>query len=427
VLDFLVPKCLNITTMKLSEDLQARNLIKQTTFKDIGWIDQPKTFYLGADAGSADSLTVGNLAIFLVAKRLVKSGWKAVLLMGGATSMIGDPGGKDSERELVSKQIIDNNILGIKSQVEKLFDGQSFELVNNYEWFSGLGYLDFLRDIGKHYSMTELVQRDYIKDRIGEGGVGISYAEFSYSLIQGYDYYWLNTNKNVVLQIGGSDQWGNMLSGVPLIRKKSGAEVHAMSMPLVINKITGKKFGKSEDGAVWLDSKKTSAYDFYQFWLNSDDEGVEDYLKIYTELDIESIAHIMTEFSLNKGLRLAQKTLASEVTKIVHGDTQMQAVANLSDCLSKEFAYDSMSAEYLLTLMESSLCKHNLTQESSFVEVVADCFDISKSEARRHILAGAVKLNDQKAIEVNHVVDKSKFALGFGLIKLGKNKYAVVL
>src|SRR5208282_2013866 len=277
-----------MSDINLSEELQWRGLIKDKTFEDITWIDQPRRFYLGVDC-SSDSLTIGNLAIYMLAKHLVEHGWKAVLLIGGATSLIGDPGGKTEERNLKTKEEIEKNVEGVKAQVYKIFSGEPFESVNNYDWFKDLGYLEFLREVGKHFSLTELVQRDFIAARMGEGGSGISYAEFSYNLIQGYDYWWLHKNMNVELQIGGSDQWGNMLSGVQLIRKKEEDEVHALSMPLVINQSTGVKFGKSEEGAVWLDPKKTSVYKFYQFWLNVDDDGVETYLARYTMLKKKDI------------------------------------------------------------------------------------------------------------------------------------------
>ncbi len=312
--------------MTLSEELLWRGLIKDKTFSDDKWLDKPQTFYLGVDC-SADSLTVGNLAVFLLARRLVNSGWKAVLLVGGATSLIGDPGGKEEERALADTATIEKNVAGIAAQVKQLFSGEDFTLVNNYDWFKGVGYLDFLRDVGKHYSMTELLQRDFITQRIGKEGSGISYAEFSYSLIQGYDYWQLYKNHKVVLQIGGSDQWGNMLSGVPLIRKKESAEVHAMSMPLVIDGQTGKKFGKSEAGAVWLDPGKTSPSQFYQFWINVDDDSALNYLKIFTDLSKEEIDTLTQEFDKDHSTRLAQKRLAEEVTKLVHGsDATNQAV-----------------------------------------------------------------------------------------------------
>src|SRR5581483_7231957 len=277
-----------MSDLPLSDELQWRHLIKDRTFEDIKWVDTPRTFYLGSDA-SADSLHIGNLAIYMLALQLMLHGWKAVLLVGGATSLVGDPGGKEEERELKTKEEIEHNVAGVRAQVERLFAGKEFELVNNYDWFKDLGYLEFLRDVGKHFSMTELVQRDFIATRMGAEGGGISYTEFSYNLIQGYDYYWLNKNKGVELQIGGSDQLGNMLSGVPLIRKKVGKEVHALSMPLIINKATGKKFGKSETGAVWLDPKRTSPTQFYQFWINADDDYMAEFFGIFTLLGKEKV------------------------------------------------------------------------------------------------------------------------------------------
>jgi len=266
----------------LSQDLAWRGLIKDRTCEDLEWLDQPRTFYLGIDA-SADSLTIGNLAVLMLARRFIDAGWQAVLLAGGATSLVGDPGGKDEERELKSREEITANVEAVSQQIEKLFQGQPHELVNNLDWLADLEHLDFLRDVGKHYSMTELMQRDFVAARMGEGGSGISYAEFSYSLLQGYDFWRLFKDRDVELQIGASDQWANMLSGVALVRKKEAKEVQALSMPLVVDKASGRKFGKSEAGAIWLDSAKTSPTGFYQFWINTDDADVENYLKVFVQ------------------------------------------------------------------------------------------------------------------------------------------------
>jgi len=279
--------------MSLSENLTWRGLIKDKTFADNKWLDMPQTFYHGVDA-SSDSMTIGNLAAMMLARRLIDAGWKAVILAGGATSLIGDPGGKSSERELKPREEIQKNVEAIKQQINKLFAGKDFVPVDNYDWFKDIGYLEFLRDVGKNFSMAELMQRDFITERMGEGASGISYAEFSYSLIQGYDFWHLNKNHGVVLQIGASDQWGNMLSGVSLIRKKEGAEVNAFSMPLVIDKTTGKKFGKSEGGAIWLDPVKTTPTQFYQFWINTDDADVGDYLKYYSLKPKGEIEQVMS-------------------------------------------------------------------------------------------------------------------------------------
>ncbi len=307
--------------MSLSDDLNWRGLIKDKTFDDIQWLDQPRKFYLGIDA-SSDSLTIGNLAVTMLARRLLEAGWQAVLLAGGATSLVGDPGGKDEERELKSREEISKNIEGVKTQLERLFAGRPHELVNNLDWLDRLKLLDFLRDTGKQFPMAELMQREFVDARLGEGAAGISYAEFSYSLLQGYDFWHLFTNNAVEMQIGASDQWGNMLSGVALIRKKEAKEANAFSMPLVVDKATGRKFGKSEAGAIWLDPAKTSLTQFYQFWINTTDEEVEGFLKIFTLLPKEEIERLMAEHRADPSKRLAQTALAKEVSGIVHPSTE---------------------------------------------------------------------------------------------------------
>lgn len=404
------PECVILTGMKLSEDLHWRGLIKDKTFEDSKWLDTPRTFYLGSDC-SSDSLVIGNLAIFMVARRLLEAGWNTVLLVGGATSLIGDPGGKDDERELKSREEIQHNVAGIKAQVESLFAGQEFTLVDNYDWFKDLGYLEFLRDVGKHYSMTELMQRDYIAARIGEGGSGISYAEFSYSLIQGYDYYYLHKNHGVELQIGGSDQWGNMLSGAPLIRKKASLEgeevnVHAFSMPLVIDKATGKKFGKSEAGAIWLDPKKTSVTQFYQFWINTDDASVEDFLKIYTLLNKDEITGIMHDHTKKPQDRVAQKRLAQEVTTIVHGKDQAELARTMTELLTGGIDISEASDE-VVTQFRAEQPHFKTAETGNIVEALTESgLATSNTEALRLIKDNAISINGDK------VTDRDSFVAG---------------
>lgn len=406
--------------MTLSEELTWRGLIKDTTFSDKSWLDEPKTFYLGADVGSSNSLTIGNLAVFLLARRLLDAGWKTVLLVGGATSLIGDPGGKDVERALVTRESVERNKIAIAGQVKKLFDGKEFTLVDNFDWFNDIGYLEFLRDVGKHYSMTELVQRDFIASRIGDGAGGISYAEFSYSLIQGYDFWHLFKELGVVLQIGGSDQWGNMISGVPLIRKKENAEAHAFSMPLVINKSTGKKFGKSEEGAVWLDENLTSPFKFYQFWLNVDDAGVEDYLKIYTLLTRDEIERIMNEFLSDRAGRLAQRTLAYEVTKLVHNTEKADAVVNASNLLFGQGDFNEASNTEI-DILRAELPGTELTTD--LYQMVLDAgLASSKSEARNFHNSGAISVNGIKVMPDQNIAWKQ----GANLLKRGKNSFAII-
>ncbi len=403
--------------MKLSEDLAWRGLIKDKTFADNSWLDNPQTFYHGVDA-SDNSLTIGNLAVIILARRLQDAGWKAVLLAGGATSLIGDPGGKNTERELKSREEIEANIKGIKNQINQLFAGREFTLVDNYDWFAGVGYLEFLRDVGKHYSMTELMQRDFVDERMGEGGSGISYAEFSYSLVQGYDFWHLHKNHNVILQIGGSDQWGNMLSGVPLIRKKDNAEAHAMSMPLVINKSTGVKFGKSEGGAVWLDEGKTTPTEFYQFWVNVNDEDVFDYLKIYTFLSREEIEEIERAHSPDASKRLAQVRLAQAVTELVHGEKQRSNAEVATKYLTSQVNL-SEATEAELTELKKSIAVFGTTEGGLIPEaLVATKLAASNSDARRLLQGGAIYID---GVGVSRDKFESKdFTSGRLLLRRGK-------
>jgi tyrosyl-tRNA synthetase len=410
--------------MTLSEELVWRNQIKDRTFSDLTYLDNPKTFYLGVDC-SAPSMTIGNLAIFMTARRLLDAGWNTVLLVGGATSLIGDPGGKDEERQLKSREEIQDNVRAIAAQVNNLFSGQKYTLVDNYDWFKDIGYLEFLRDIGKHYSMTELVQRDYIANRIGEGGGGISYAEFSYNLIQGYDFWHLYKNHDVVLQIGGSDQWGNMLSGVPLIRKKENAEVNAMSAPLVINKATGKKFGKSEGGAIWLDPEMTSPYKFYQFWLNADDEGVEDYLKVYTLKSQIEIEEVLQEFKSDQSRRFAQKTLAYDVTSLVHGMERAESVKKISEVLFGDRNYDELNEKDYLELSKE-IGLQEVHKDSDLADVLVNTsLASSKSEARRFMASGAIYINNEP-IGTATSIDLNQTNHGYAVLRRGKNTQTII-
>jgi len=404
--------------MNLSEELQWRGLVKDKTFSNSNWLDKPRKFYLGIDAGSADSLTVGNLAIVLLARRLADAGWQAYLVMGGGTSLVGDPGGKAEERQLISREAVRNNIAGIKKQVTSLFSGENFTMVDNHDWLAELKYLEFLRAIGKHFSMTELMQRDFVSERMGEGGSGISYTEFSYSLVQGYDFWHLFKVHEVVMQIGGSDQWGNMLSGSALIRKKEGQEAHALSMPLVINKSTGVKFGKSEGGAIWLDPDKTTPNQFYQFWVNTDDADVEDYLKIFTFLPKKDIEEIITKHREHPEARMAQATLAEEITELVHGKGGLAAakgsrslLVNVDDLLQAD--------EKILAELKKQLPHLNAKPGDSIIEKLADSgLASSNSEARRLIVSRGIYLNNQVVDKENF--DDSDFQNGRLLLRRGK-------
>jgi tyrosyl-tRNA synthetase len=385
--------------MTLSEELAWRGFINQTTYPDLKVLDGQKiTFYHGFDA-SADSQTIGNLAGMMLDRLFLKHGHKGVILAGGATSLIGDPGGKDAERPLQDEAAIAANIEKAKAELNKVLAGYDYTLVNNLDWTSGLQVIPFLRDYGKHFSMTPLIQRDYIARRLGEGGEGISYAEFSYTILQGMDYLHLFDNEGVSLQLGGSDQWGNILSGVELVRKARGAEVHALTLPLIVNKATGKKFGKSEDGAIWLDAAKTSPTQFYQFWLNTSDDAVEDYLKIFTELSKETIDTHISEFNNNRTSRSAQRILALETTKLVHGEEEAKKAELVTRVITGLISIGEISSEELMIVREQLGSASMRVGESYLDAMVKTGLSASNTEARRLLGSGAVYINHQS---LNH-------------------------
>ena len=310
--------------MTLLEELQWRGFMQDATFEDINLLNKGEwILYIGFDA-SAPSQTVGNLAPMMAVKVFLKHGHKAIILAGGATSLIGDPGGKDTERVLQDKEDIRRNTANAQKQFNLIFKDEAIRYVNNLDWYRSFNVLDFLREVGKNFSMTPLIKRDYIASRLGEAGDGISYAEFSYTLLQGYDYLKLFEDYQCNLQLGGSDQWGNCLSGVDLIRRKHQEVVHAITLPLIINRATGKKFGKSEEQTVWLDPNLTHPSDFYQFWLNTPDDDALDYLKVFTTLNKEEIDKISQKQTLNPAGRAAQRKLAEETTVLVHGDKNLK-------------------------------------------------------------------------------------------------------
>jgi tyrosyl-tRNA synthetase len=404
----------------LSEELSWRGFVNQTTYPDIARIDgEPITFYWGVDP-SAPSMTIGNLAAAMMVRHFIDYGHKAVLLVGGATGMIGDPDGKAQERNLLTLEEINQNKAGITEQYKRLFGGENFNIVDNYDWFKDMGYLEFLRDVGKHVPMRQMIARDFVQKRLSEDGAGISYAEFSYVLIQAYDFLWLNKHKDVTLQLCGSDQWGNSIAGVELIRRINGNEAHVWSTPLVINKTTGVKFGKSEEGAIWLDPQLTSVYKFYQFWLNLDDAGVEDYLKIYTLLSQAEIEAIMAEFQADPGGRAAQKALAYEVTKLVHGEERANDVKQVTEVLFGKGEFSALDKRAVDMLMEELPVVK--ASEDVYQTIVDAGLAVSKSEARNFVASGAVTLNGEK-IAPDHTPPLRK---GTNLLKRGKNSFAIV-
>lgn len=412
--------------MTLSEELQWRGFVNQTTFSEISEIDgEKRTFYLGVDP-SAPSMTIGNLAVVMMVRHFAAAGHNAIVLVGGATGMIGDPDGKKEERDLRSLEEIQKSADGIAAQYKQLLGDVPFEMVNNYDWFKGIGYLDFLRDIGKHVPMRQMLGRDFIQTRLGEEGSGISYAEFSYALIQGYDFLHLFKEKGATLQLAGSDQWGNSIAGVELIRRIAGGEAHVWTAPLVINKSTGVKFGKSEGGAVWLDSSLTSVYKFYQFWLNIDDEGVSDYLKIYTLLSKEEHDKVMVEFENDKGGRIAQKTLAYEVTKLVHGQEAADSVVRITKVLFGGGDLSEISEQDMAQLKTE--LPHITANSGDLVAnlLVEANLAGSASEARRFMEQNGVALNGEK-IGADYAITQDDLKVaGSAIIRRGKNNYAVI-
>lgn len=404
--------------MTLSEELQWRGMVNQTTFDDLTQLDkEPIAFYWGVDP-SASSMTIGNLAAAMMVRQFIAHGHKAYLLVGGATGMVGDPDGKKDERNLKTLEEIAKNKDSISDQYHTVFSGMNFEIVDNYDWFKDMNYLTFLREVGKHVPLSSMLGRDFVQARLGEDGAGISYAEFSYSLIQGYDYLHLYREHGVSLQVCGADQWGNSIAGVDLIRRTEGATTNVYSCPLIINRATGLKFGKSEGGAIWLDSSLTSVYKFYQFWLNVDDEGAIDYAKIYTLLSLEEIEELAEKQRQNPSDRDVQKTLAYEVTKLVHGEARTQSVQRVTDVLFGGADFASLNSEDIDALAAEI---STVPLGTTVVEALQKAgFASSNGEARRLIAGGAVSMNGEKLEDDMTISD-------LALIKKGKNNFVLAI
>ena len=400
--------------MTLSEELTWRGFVNQTTFDDITALDDaPRKFYFGVDP-SGHGMQIGNLATALMVRHMVGHGHEVYLLVGGATGMIGDPDGKLDERDLKAVDEITGNKEEIIRQYHQVFGELPITIVDNYDWFKEINYLSFLRDVGKHVPMSMMLGREFIQTRLGEGGNGISYAEFSYSLIQGYDFLHLYRNHGVTLQVCGADQWGNSIAGVDMIRRIEGGEAHVWSAPLIINKATGRKFGKSEGGAIWLDPALTSPYAFYQFWLNVDDEGVIDYMKVYTLLTKDEIDSIAQQHSASPEQRIAQKRLAREVTNIVHGETRARAAEQVTGILFGRVQIDAADTDVVdMLVTELPTVALSTTVTDALVQAG---LTKGKGEGRRLIEGGAISINGEKItedVELSHI----------SLIKKGKNTF----
>lgn len=389
--------------MNCFEDLEFRGLIKDMTnnadFKEklnAGGM----TFYIGTDP-TADSLHIGHLSSFLICERLARYGHKPIVLVGGATGLVGDPR-PTKERETSNKDIILKNIEGIKAQLAKYFP--NCEMVNNYDWTKDISYLDFLRDNGKYFNINYMINKDIIKRRLDEG---ISYTEFSYMLLQAFDFCWLYENKNCVMQVAGQDQWGNITSGVELIRKKLDKEAYAFTMPLVTTK-SGVKFGKSEGNALWLDKEKTTPYQMYQYFINSEDEMVIDYIKRFTFLSKEEILDLEEKHKVAPEKREAHKALAYEVVKFLHGEEEANKARETSEKIfSGEIVAD-------MPTVEVEGVKNILD-----VMVVADLAP-SKSEARRLVQQGGVSVDSEKVSDPNFVIEKDEVVIQKGKKKIVK-------
>lgn len=418
-----------MSKMNIFEELKVRGLIFQTTDEAAlvkALTENSVTFYTGYDP-TADSLHLGHLVPILNMRRLQLAGHNPVALVGGATGMIGDPSFKDTERSLQTTETVANWSNSIKNQLSRFlsFEGDhAAKVVNNYDWFSTMNVLEFLRDIGKHFTINYMMSKESVKSRIE---TGISYTEFAYQILQGYDFYQLNENHGITLQIGGSDQWGNMVAGTDLIRKKSGNETHVITVPLITDS-TGKKFGKSEGNAVWLDADKTSPYEFYQFWLNVADADAVKFLRIFTFLSLDDIDALAKIFEAAPHERLAQKTLAKEVVSLVHGVAAYEQAVNISEQLF-EGHIKALSVKDIKAGLKD-VPNHTVTGDfdGNLVNLLVDAkISPSRRQAREDITNGAIYLNGERQTDLDYVLsDTDKLENELTVIRRGKKKYTIV-
>jgi tyrosyl-tRNA synthetase len=422
--------------MNLLEELRWRGMIQDIMPGTEDQLNREMTTgYVGFDP-TADSLHIGSLVPILLLVHLQKAGHKPIALIGGATGMVGDPSGKSEERNLLDEESLNHNILGVRAQLEKFLDfstkkPNAAELVNNYDWFKGIGFIDFLRDTGKHITVNYMMAKDSVKKRI-EGDSGISYTEFAYQLMQGYDFYWLHQHKNCKLQMGGSDQWGNMTTGTELIRRKSGAQAFVFTTPLV-TKADGGKFGKTETGNIWLSPEKTSPYQFYQFWLNASDADARKWIRLFTFLDQTTISNLELEHDQNPSKRTLQKNLAAALTEYVHGPEALQAALLTTEKLFAQQSAPaaSLSREDLLAIegvITCSLDRSNLINGIDVVSFLAQTGILpSKGEARKMVAAGGISIN-RKKVETTDILINTQQLLHneFILVQRGKKTYYLV-
>lgn len=394
------------------------------------------TAYIGFDP-TADSLHIGSLVQIMILVHFQKAGHKPLALVGGATGMVGDPSGKSDERNLLSKEELDHNLNGVKSQLEKFLDfdcgESSAEMVNNYDWFKDFSFLDFIRDVGKHITVNYMMAKDSVKSRLE---TGLSFTEFSYQLVQGYDFYHLYKNKNCKIQLGGSDQWGNIVTGTELIRRMDGGEAFAITTPL-IKKADGTKFGKTEGGNVWLDKRRTSPYKFYQYWINSSDEDAKNYVRFFTLKSREEIEALEKEHDEAPHLRLLQKALGEDITSRVHSKEELDKAIHASQILFGKSATDEINKideETLLSVFEGipkiDISKAEMESVSGPVDFLYEVTNgkifQSKGEARRMIQGGGVSINKSKIQKVDDMPEIKLLQDKYILVQKGKKNYYLI-
>jgi tyrosyl-tRNA synthetase len=422
--------------MNLIKELEWRGMLQDIMPGTEEYLNnQSISAYIGFDPTS-DSLHIGSLVPILLLLHLQKAGHKPIALIGGATGMIGDPTGKSEERNLLSEDQLEKNMLGIKKQLGKFLDfdsssRSSAELVNNYDWFKNISFIDFLRDTGKHITVNYMMAKESVKKRI-EGDTGISYTEFAYQLMQGYDFYWLYVNKGCRLQMGGSDQWGNITTGTELIRRKAGGEAFGFTCPL-IRKADGGKFGKTEKGNVWLDGEKTSPFQFYQFWLNATDEDAEKWIRIFTFLPQEKINEVIADHKSDPAARLLQKTLAREVTVFVHGEEEYRAAIETTQKLfsQQNAPAESLSEDDLESMDGVVKYDYDATKIHDGIDIVSFLAETSifssKGEARKMVQQGGVSINRNKVSDVLMKIDDGMLLHSkYLLVQKGKKNYYLV-
>lgn len=409
---------------KLFTELYERGLVKDLIPGTIEQFDTPTKAYVGFDP-TADSLHVGSLLPIMVMKHIALHGHQVYGLVGGATGMIGDPSGKSDERNLLSMDVLEYNSNALGNQLSKLI-GNKFSLVNNYDWFSKFSFLDFIRDVGKKITVNYMMSKDSVQTRINNGN-GISFTEFTYQLIQGYDFKHLYDTLGVKVQFGGSDQWGNITTGTSLI-SKDGGEVYAFTIPLLM-KSDGTKFGKSAGGNVWLDASKTSPYKFYQFWLNQNDEDSKKFIKMFTLLSLEEIEEVIKQHDAEPHKKIIQQVLAKEITVMIHGETEYNLVVNASKILFGSESVEKLSDNKILNVVKEAIPEIKISKnlKDSIVDLlVVSGIETSKTEARKSLKAGSIAINKQKIYENHTITDTDLFNNETIIIQRGKKKFNVI-